>query len=299
MRSLSFEKAPDPQSRSKPDVSIATLDMQARIRTAQAMFERGIPATPQCGPGHFVGTGTQVLFREVVGARPYLVHPGGRSTTRLRRGGWEPGPCPMFPTGPFSRSCVPVLPRDCAYIARPAGHTPGGVGLKCRVEACSTLVPARSMHGQPLTGQLPVSQILGYQVSGRARRKLTKRRKFPRSGPRRGRTTVGGTSAPSPVSIRLTAQYCARPHRQSRVVCASQVSRDIAPRFRRTRLRAARLSQWATLIRRTAEWAGGLGVWGAGGPWVTRVGGRLGWTADKRRPGLPGLLVCALPAQCR
>lgn len=84
-----------------------------------------------------------------------------------------------------------------------------------------------------------------------------------------------------------------------RVVCASQVSRDIAPRFRRTRLRAARLSQWATLIRRTAEWAGGLGVWGAGGPWVTRVGGRLGWTADKRRPGLPGLLVCALPAQCR
>lgn len=170
----------------------------------------------------------------------------------------------MFPPDQFSRShvrtCVTMVLR---VLRTPAGHKPGGVGLKCRVVACSTPVPARSMHGQPLTGRLPVSQILGFQVSGRARRKLTKRRKFPSWAQTKAhdgwRAQCPKPKCPS-LFLRGTV-LCSIDSPRVVCVCAPLGSRDIAPRFRRTRLRAARLSQWATLIRRTAEWAG----WPSGG----------------------------------
>lgn len=144
---------------------------------------------------------------------------------------------------------VPVLPTVLRVLRKPAGHTPGGVGLKCRVVACSIPVPARSMHGQPLTGRLPVSQILVFQVSGRARRKLTKRRKFPRLGPDEGARRLEGAVPQASVHHAYCAVLCCAPS-TAPVVCVRVPlgSRDIAPRFWRTRLRAARLSQWATLI---------------------------------------------------
>lgn len=158
---------------------------------------------------------------------------------------------------------VPWATTVLRVLRKPAGHKPGGVGLKCRVVACSTLVPARSMHGQPLTGRLPVSQILGFQVSGRARRKLTKRRKFPKLGPDEGARRLEGAvpQAQCPSRLLRGTVLCSIDSPRVVCVCMPLGSRDIAPRFRRTRLRAARLSQWATLIRRTAEWAG----WPPGG----------------------------------
>lgn len=61
MRCVSFEKAPDPQSRSKPDVSIATLDVQARIRNVDNVL-LSVGSRPHLSrPGLFEGTGAQGL----------------------------------------------------------------------------------------------------------------------------------------------------------------------------------------------------------------------------------------------
>ncbi|KAJ0120282.1 hypothetical protein J7T55_001139 [Diaporthe amygdali] len=49
----------------------------------------------------------------------------------IEAGWWEPGPCPMFQRA-SSQLVRTTVPRT------PAGPKPGVVGLKCRVEACST-----------------------------------------------------------------------------------------------------------------------------------------------------------------
>lgn len=155
--------------------------------------------------------------------RPFLVHPGRSINHEIEAGLVGAWPLSNVPIGPvLQKLCTHYHDTARTYFSKPKGYTPGEVGLKCRVEACSTPVPARSMHGQPLTGHLPVSQILGFQVSGRARRKLTKWRKFPSSGPDGGARRFEGAVPPAQCPSGLLRGTVEGSIDSPRVVCVSQ-----------------------------------------------------------------------------
>lgn len=177
--------------------------VQARIRTKRIKFLSVGPRPHRSCPGLFTIAGT--------GSGRWLARGSYYSSSRAINHEIEAGWVGAWPLS--AALSVPVLQTLCCYDALRTSHAQrplaGCVGLKCRVEACSTLVPADEVHGQPLTDCLPVSKIPGSKVSGRARRKLTKRRKFPRLGPRRERTASpgsGATRAQYPSGLRRGAE---------------------------------------------------------------------------------------------